>query len=53
MPAGFAEDGMPIGVQLLASDFSEARLLRIGHAYERASDGEEWRKRRPAIIKDA
>jgi aspartyl-tRNA(Asn)/glutamyl-tRNA(Gln) amidotransferase subunit A len=53
LPAGFAEDGLPIGVQLLGPDFSEARLLQIGRAFELASEGEEWRKRRPAILKTA
>ena len=49
LPAGFAEDGLPIGVQLLGPDFSEARLLQIGRAYEQATEGEEWRQRRPAV----
>jgi aspartyl-tRNA(Asn)/glutamyl-tRNA(Gln) amidotransferase subunit A len=49
LPAGFAEDGLPIGVQLLGPDFSEARLLQIGRAYELATEGEEWRQRRPAV----
>jgi aspartyl-tRNA(Asn)/glutamyl-tRNA(Gln) amidotransferase subunit A len=49
LPAGFAEDGLPIGVQLLGPDFSEARLLLIGRAYELATEGEEWRQRRPAV----
>jgi Asp-tRNA(Asn)/Glu-tRNA(Gln) amidotransferase A subunit family amidase len=40
-------------VQLLGPDFSEARLLQIGRAFELASEGEEWRKRRPAILKTA
>ena len=50
LPAGFAEDGLPIGVQLLGPDFSEAKLLQIGRAYEMATEGEEWRRRRPEII---
>jgi aspartyl-tRNA(Asn)/glutamyl-tRNA(Gln) amidotransferase subunit A len=51
LPGGFAEDGLPIGVQLLGPDFSEAKLLQIGRAFELASEGEEWRKRRPEILK--
>ena len=50
LPAGFAKDGLPIGVQLLGPDFSEARLLQIGRAFELASEGEDWRKQRPAIL---
>ena len=53
LPAGFAEDGLPIGVQLLGPDFSEARLLQLGRAFEMASEGKEWRKKRPAILSDA
>ena len=49
LPAGFAGDGLPIGVQLLGPDFSEARLLQIGRAYELATEGEEWRQQRPAV----
>ncbi len=50
LPAGFAGDGLPIGVQLLGPDFSEAKLLQLGRAFELASEGEEWRKKRPAIL---
>ncbi len=47
LPAGFDGDGLPIGVQLLGPDFSEARLLQIGRAYEMATEGEDWRRQRP------
>jgi aspartyl-tRNA(Asn)/glutamyl-tRNA(Gln) amidotransferase subunit A len=50
LPAGFAQDGLPIGVQLLGPDFSEAKLLQLGRAFELASEGEDWRKKRPAIL---
>ena len=30
LPAGFDADGLPIGIQLLGPDFSEALLLQIG-----------------------
>ena len=50
LPAGFAGDGLPIGVQLLGPDFSEAKLLQLGRAFELASEREEWRKKRPAIL---
>jgi aspartyl-tRNA(Asn)/glutamyl-tRNA(Gln) amidotransferase subunit A len=48
-PVGFAADGLPIGAQLLGPDFSEATLLRIGRAYEIATQSESWRQRRPPI----
>jgi aspartyl-tRNA(Asn)/glutamyl-tRNA(Gln) amidotransferase subunit A len=50
IPAGFDRQGLPIGVQLLGPDFSEATLLRIGRTYEMATENEPWRDRKPAII---
>jgi aspartyl-tRNA(Asn)/glutamyl-tRNA(Gln) amidotransferase subunit A len=49
MPVGFAEDSLPIGAQLLGPDFSEATLLRIGRAYELATEGEAWRECKPKV----
>jgi aspartyl-tRNA(Asn)/glutamyl-tRNA(Gln) amidotransferase subunit A len=50
VPAGLDAQGLPIGVQFLGSDFSEALLLRLGRAYERATEGEAWRKARPKVL---
>lgn len=50
IPAGLDADGLPIGIQLLGADFSEALLLRLGHSYEEATSSEEWRRKRPPII---
>jgi Asp-tRNA(Asn)/Glu-tRNA(Gln) amidotransferase A subunit family amidase len=36
MPAGFTEDGVPVGVELLGPAWSEARLLSMAFAYEQA-----------------
>ena len=47
LPAGFDAQGLPLGIQLLGPDFSEARLLRIGRAFELATENEPWRKIRP------
>ncbi|MEK0360877.1 Asp-tRNA(Asn)/Glu-tRNA(Gln) amidotransferase subunit GatA [Pseudomonas sp. CBC3] len=44
MPAGFI-DGLPVGVQLLAPYFQEARLLNMAHQYQQVSD---WHLRAPA-----
>jgi aspartyl-tRNA(Asn)/glutamyl-tRNA(Gln) amidotransferase subunit A len=49
LPAGFGGDDLPIGVQLLGPDYSEATLLQIGRAYEMATEGEEWRRRQPMV----
>jgi aspartyl-tRNA(Asn)/glutamyl-tRNA(Gln) amidotransferase subunit A len=50
IPAGFDGEGLPIGVQFLGPDFSEAALLRLGRAYEIATEGEAWRAKRPGVI---
>jgi aspartyl-tRNA(Asn)/glutamyl-tRNA(Gln) amidotransferase subunit A len=50
LPAGLDDQRLPIGVQLLGQDFSEARLLRIGRAFEMATEGEAWRSVRPPIL---
>ncbi len=46
VPAGFSKTGLPIGMQLVAPQFEEGRLLHVGHAYEQAT---EWHTRKPAI----
>ena len=37
LPIGF-DGGLPLGMQLVAADFGEATLCRIGYAYEAATD---------------
>jgi len=46
MPAGFAADGLPIGVQLTGAAFADATLVRIGRAFQQATD---WHLRRPSV----
>lgn len=53
IPAGLDGEGLPIGIQLLGADFSETKLLRIGRAYEMATEQENWRKARPPILQMA
>ncbi len=38
IPAGFSRDGLPIGVQMMASRFDEMALLRAGFGLESALD---------------
>jgi amidase len=35
MPAGFTDDGLPVGMDLLGGPWSEPTLLRVAYAYER------------------
>ena len=37
IPCGFSEKGLPIGLQLMAGHFQEARLLAAAHAFEQAA----------------
>jgi hypothetical protein len=37
MPAGFTVDGVPIGMDMLGRDFSDAELLAMGFAFESAA----------------
>ncbi|WP_029587512.1 Asp-tRNA(Asn)/Glu-tRNA(Gln) amidotransferase GatCAB subunit A [Bradyrhizobium sp. URHD0069] len=41
IPAGFTRGGLPVGMQLVGRPFDEAMLLRIGAAFQRASDFHE------------
>jgi aspartyl-tRNA(Asn)/glutamyl-tRNA(Gln) amidotransferase subunit A len=50
IPAGLDEQGLPIGIQLLGPDFSEALLLRVGRAYEMATESDAWRAARPVVL---
>jgi len=45
IPCGFA-NGMPMGLQLVGSPFSENMLLAIGRTFQERTD---WHKRRPPV----
>jgi aspartyl-tRNA(Asn)/glutamyl-tRNA(Gln) amidotransferase subunit A len=38
VPAGFGEEGMPVGLQLIGNYFKEAQLLNAGHRLQQATD---------------
>ena len=44
IPCGFGDKGRPVGLQLMANHFQEARMLRFAHQYQRATD---WHLRVP------
>ena len=50
LPNGFGANGLPLGMQILGRPFGEETILRIGHAYERAT---EWHTRRPNLVPGA
>lgn len=43
---GFTPRGLPVGLQIVGSNFAEARVLQVAHAYERAA---KWFERRPTL----
>ena len=38
IPAGFTKSGLPVGMQIVGRSFDEAMLVRIGAAFQRATD---------------
>jgi aspartyl-tRNA(Asn)/glutamyl-tRNA(Gln) amidotransferase subunit A len=46
VPCGFDAEGLPIGIQLTGSHWSEGRLLGVAHAYQQVTD---WHRRRPPL----
>ena len=46
LSCGFSRSGLPMGFQIVGRPWQEATVLRIGHAYEKAT---QWRSRRPAL----
>ncbi len=38
IPAGFSADGLPVGVQLIAPHFEEARLIQLAAAFQKETD---------------
>ncbi|MFC5994318.1 amidase [Pseudonocardia hispaniensis] len=47
LPCGFDDTGLPIGLQIIGTPFAEPTVLRIGAAYETATD---WSDRRPDLL---
>ena len=46
VPCGFDADHLPIGLQLLAGQWEEAKLLGVAHAYQASTD---WHTKKPII----
>ncbi len=49
-PIGFTPDGLPMAMQIVGRPFGDATVLRVAHAYEKATP---WRARRPALDPNA
>jgi aspartyl-tRNA(Asn)/glutamyl-tRNA(Gln) amidotransferase subunit A len=46
IPCGFNSENLPIGLQIVSRAWNESGVLRVGYAYQQAT---EWHKRRPQI----
>jgi aspartyl-tRNA(Asn)/glutamyl-tRNA(Gln) amidotransferase subunit A len=44
IPCGFTGAGLPVGLQLQANYFAEARLLNVAHRFQQVTD---WHRREP------
>jgi aspartyl-tRNA(Asn)/glutamyl-tRNA(Gln) amidotransferase subunit A len=43
---GFSSNGLPLSMQIAARPFDDATVLRVAHAYEKATS---WREKRPEL----
>ena len=46
LPAGLSSGGLPVGIQIIGGPFADATLVRIGRAFQMATD---WHLRRPNL----
>ncbi len=46
VPAGFASNGLPVGLQIIGKAFDESTVLRVAHAFEQQTDHHQ---KRPAL----
>jgi aspartyl-tRNA(Asn)/glutamyl-tRNA(Gln) amidotransferase subunit A len=44
VPCGFTADKLPVGLQVVGPALGEEAILRVGHAYEQAT---QWHQQRP------
>jgi aspartyl-tRNA(Asn)/glutamyl-tRNA(Gln) amidotransferase subunit A len=46
VPCGFSNEGLPIGLQIMAKRFQDALVLKVGHALQSITD---WHNKRPSM----
>ena len=49
VPCGFTSAGLPVGLHVVGPRHADARVLRVGRAYERATD---WSSAVPTLLQD-
>jgi Asp-tRNA(Asn)/Glu-tRNA(Gln) amidotransferase A subunit family amidase len=50
VPAGFTTDGLPVGIELLGTAFSDARLVAMAYAFEQATDHRQAPGTTPPLV---
>jgi Asp-tRNA(Asn)/Glu-tRNA(Gln) amidotransferase A subunit family amidase len=50
VPAGYAEDGMPVGLEMIGREFAESDLLRVAYAYEQATGHRRAPESTPSLV---
>ena len=43
VPAGFTEEGLPVGITFMGRPFDDSRMIRLAYAYEQAT----WHRKPP------
>lgn len=51
VPGGLDEQSLPIGIQFIGSDYSEAKILRIARSFELGTQDELWRGKKPSAVR--
>ena len=46
LPGAMTREGFPVGFQIAGARFGEATVLRVGHAFQEAT---QWHRRRPPV----
>lgn len=46
VPCGFAKNGLPIGMQIMAKQFAEELIINVAHQYEQAT---QWHTKKPTV----
>ncbi len=53
LPAGFTDDGVPVGIELLGKPFGEGELIAMAFAYERLASPRRPPSRTPSLVSDS
>lgn len=50
VPAGYAPDGMPVGMEMIGREFAELELLRVAYAFEQETDHRRPPASTPSLV---